>query len=129
MLITQQQSLEYLRVYYPFEFNPIIYYDGIWTIKGYFQFACKVILYATLLCVFCKDLIARLGNDGVVTMIVGGQANSDMVCLVQEFQFCTRTLLPVLGDDALLSSHPIIQTVETPDQINSIFDKIAYNKV
>ncbi|XP_045115492.1 glutamyl aminopeptidase-like isoform X2 [Portunus trituberculatus] len=45
-----------------------------------------------------------------------------------EFQFCTRTLLPVLGDDALVSSHPIIQTVETPDQINSIFDKIAYNK-
>lgn len=52
-----------------------------------------------------------------------------MGCLDQEFQFCTRTLLPVLGDDALVSSHPIIQTVETPDQINSIFDNIAYNKV
>lgn len=45
-----------------------------------------------------------------------------------DFQFCTRTLLPVMEDDALVSSHPIIQTVETPDQINAIFDKISYNK-
>ncbi|KAG0729837.1 Glutamyl aminopeptidase [Chionoecetes opilio] len=44
------------------------------------------------------------------------------------FQFLSSTLLPVLEDDALLSSHPIILKVETPDQINAIFDKIAYNK-
>ncbi|XP_050691073.1 glutamyl aminopeptidase-like [Eriocheir sinensis] len=43
-------------------------------------------------------------------------------------QFCTSTLLPVLGIDSLLSSHPIIQAVETPDQINAIFDSISYNK-
>lgn len=31
--------------------------------------------------------------------------------------------------DAKLSSHPIVQTVATPDQITAIFDSISYNKV
>ncbi|XP_023935402.2 glutamyl aminopeptidase isoform X2 [Bicyclus anynana] len=43
-------------------------------------------------------------------------------------QFLTRTLHSVLVTDAKLSSHPIVQTVETPDQITAIFDAISYNK-
>ncbi|CAG4971610.1 unnamed protein product [Parnassius apollo] len=43
-------------------------------------------------------------------------------------QFLTKTLHPVLVTDAKLSSHPIVQTVATPDQITAIFDTISYNK-
>ncbi|XP_004925570.1 glutamyl aminopeptidase-like isoform X1 [Bombyx mori] len=43
-------------------------------------------------------------------------------------QFLTKTVHPVLVTDAKLSSHPIVQTVSTPDQITSIFDTISYNK-
>uniref|UniRef100_A0A2H1WGU0 SFRICE_012388 n=1 Tax=Spodoptera frugiperda TaxID=7108 RepID=A0A2H1WGU0_SPOFR len=42
--------------------------------------------------------------------------------------FLTKVLHPVLSIDAKLSSHPIVQTVATPDQITSIFDSISYNK-
>ncbi|XP_075974055.1 glutamyl aminopeptidase-like isoform X2 [Anticarsia gemmatalis] len=42
--------------------------------------------------------------------------------------FLTKTLHPVLYTDARLSSHPIVQTVATPDQITAIFDSISYNK-
>ncbi|XP_063621809.1 glutamyl aminopeptidase-like isoform X2 [Cydia splendana] len=34
----------------------------------------------------------------------------------------------VMVTDAKLSSHPIVQTVETPDQITAIFDTISYKK-
>ncbi|XP_047509219.1 glutamyl aminopeptidase isoform X1 [Pieris napi] len=43
-------------------------------------------------------------------------------------QFLTKTLHSVLVTDAKLSSHPIVQKVETPDQITAIFDSISYNK-
>ncbi|XP_060803818.1 glutamyl aminopeptidase isoform X2 [Amyelois transitella] len=43
-------------------------------------------------------------------------------------QFLTKTLHSVLVTDAKLSSHPIVQTVDTPDQITAIFDAISYNK-
>ncbi|CAH2076272.1 unnamed protein product, partial [Iphiclides podalirius] len=43
-------------------------------------------------------------------------------------QFLTKTLHSVLVTDAKLSSHPIVQTVATPDQITAIFDAISYNK-
>ncbi|XP_068632902.1 aminopeptidase A-like isoform X2 [Battus philenor] len=43
-------------------------------------------------------------------------------------QFLTKTLHSVLVTDAKLSSHPIVQTVITPDQITAIFDSISYNK-
>ncbi|XP_072938562.1 aminopeptidase A-like isoform X2 [Epargyreus clarus] len=43
-------------------------------------------------------------------------------------QFLTKTMHPVLVTDAKLSSHPILQNVETPDQITAIFDAISYNK-
>ncbi|KAJ8915223.1 hypothetical protein NQ315_015446 [Exocentrus adspersus] len=43
-------------------------------------------------------------------------------------QFLVSDLHPVLSLDATLSSHPIVQTVLTPDQITEIFDTISYNK-
>lgn len=44
-------------------------------------------------------------------------------------QFLVADLHPVLKFDAKLSSHPIVQTVTTPDEITAIFDTISYNKV
>lgn len=38
-------------------------------------------------------------------------------------------VLPVMIDDALLSSHPIIVNVSTPAEITSVFDSISYSKV
>ncbi|XP_069486830.1 glutamyl aminopeptidase [Ambystoma mexicanum] len=37
-------------------------------------------------------------------------------------------VLPVLKDDALQSSHPIVVNVSTPDEITSVFDGISYSK-
>uniref|UniRef100_A0A8C5CFU6 Aminopeptidase n=1 Tax=Gadus morhua TaxID=8049 RepID=A0A8C5CFU6_GADMO len=37
-------------------------------------------------------------------------------------------VLPVMVDDALLSSHPIIVDVSTPAEITSVFDGISYSK-
>ncbi|TDG98553.1 hypothetical protein EPR50_G00201600 [Perca flavescens] len=37
-------------------------------------------------------------------------------------------VLPVMVDDALLSSHPIIVSVSTPAEITSVFDGISYSK-
>uniref|UniRef100_A0A3Q3XEG3 Aminopeptidase n=1 Tax=Mola mola TaxID=94237 RepID=A0A3Q3XEG3_MOLML len=37
-------------------------------------------------------------------------------------------VLPVMIDDALLSSHPIIVNVSTPAEITSVFDSISYSK-
>lgn len=38
-------------------------------------------------------------------------------------------VLPVMVDDALVSSHPIIVNVSTPAEITSVFDSISYSKV
>lgn len=43
-------------------------------------------------------------------------------------QFLIDDLHSVLTLDATLASHPIVQTVKTPDQITEIFDSITYNK-
>lgn len=44
-------------------------------------------------------------------------------------QFIVDQLQTVMSFDATLASHPIVQTVVTPDQITEIFDSISYNKV
>ena len=36
---------------------------------------------------------------------------------------------PVLELDSKLTSHPIVVTVNHPDEITEIFDSISYNKV
>lgn len=38
-------------------------------------------------------------------------------------------VLPVMVDDALLTSHPIIVDVSKPAEITSVFDSISYSKV
>ncbi|KAF5308640.1 hypothetical protein FQR65_LT06101 [Abscondita terminalis] len=43
-------------------------------------------------------------------------------------QYLVDTLHSVLDVDATPASHPIVQTVETPDQITELFDTITYNK-
>ncbi|XP_031335300.1 glutamyl aminopeptidase-like isoform X2 [Photinus pyralis] len=43
-------------------------------------------------------------------------------------QFLIDTMHSVLSLDATPSSHPIVQTVVTPDQITEIFDSITYDK-
>ncbi|XP_017084638.2 glutamyl aminopeptidase [Drosophila eugracilis] len=43
-------------------------------------------------------------------------------------QFQIVALQPVLLYDAKLSSHPIVQKVESPDEITAIFDTISYEK-
>lgn len=45
-----------------------------------------------------------------------------------ESKFLTGDLHPVLELDATESSHPIVVDVSTPDEINAVFDTIAYNK-
>ena len=43
-------------------------------------------------------------------------------------QFLTGDLHPVLELDATEASHPIVVDVSTPDEINAVFDSIAYSK-
>ena len=45
-----------------------------------------------------------------------------------ECLFLTSDLHRVLALDSTLSSHPIVVDVNTPDQINSVFDTISYSK-
>ena len=45
-----------------------------------------------------------------------------------ESQFLTSDLHRVMDLDATVNSHPIVQTVENPDQITEIFDTITYSK-
>ncbi|XP_015590291.1 glutamyl aminopeptidase isoform X2 [Cephus cinctus] len=43
-------------------------------------------------------------------------------------EFLIDEVHPVFATDATLSSHPIVQTVSSPDEITAIFDTISYNK-
>ncbi|NXM15054.1 AMPE aminopeptidase, partial [Ploceus nigricollis] len=43
-------------------------------------------------------------------------------------QVLTEDVLPVLKDDSLLSSHPIVTDVSSPAEITSVFDGISYSK-
>lgn len=45
-----------------------------------------------------------------------------------EGQFCVRRLQYVFNVDSQMSSHPIVKTVLTPDQITGMFDVISYLK-
>ena len=47
----------------------------------------------------------------------------------QRDQMILDDVLPVQEDDSLMSSHPIVVTVATPDEITSVFDGISYSKV
>ncbi|XP_006881151.1 PREDICTED: glutamyl aminopeptidase [Elephantulus edwardii] len=43
-------------------------------------------------------------------------------------QMLLEDVLPVQEDDSLMSSHPIVVTVNTPAEITSVFDGISYSK-
>ncbi|KAF7480957.1 glutamyl aminopeptidase [Marmota monax] len=43
-------------------------------------------------------------------------------------QILLEDVLPVQEEDSLMSSHPIVVTVTTPDEITSVFDGISYSK-
>ncbi|XP_077156720.1 glutamyl aminopeptidase [Paroedura picta] len=43
-------------------------------------------------------------------------------------QILLEDLFPVLKEDSLLSSHPIVESVNSPAQITSVFDAISYSK-
>ena len=47
----------------------------------------------------------------------------------QRDQMILDDVLPVQEDDSLMSSHPIVVTVATPDEITSVFDGISYSTV
>lgn len=51
------------------------------------------------------------------------------LCLYQRDIMIISDVLPVMVDDALVTSHPIIVDVSTPAEITSVFDGISYNKV
>lgn len=51
------------------------------------------------------------------------------VCASQRDIMIISDVLPVMVDDALVSSHPIIVNVSTPAEITSVFDSISYSKV
>lgn len=44
-------------------------------------------------------------------------------------QFVGEDFVTALDLDGLNESHPIIQEVGNPDEINSLFDTISYSKV
>lgn len=52
-----------------------------------------------------------------------------MSSLSQLEQVLIDDVLPVLKDDSLLSSHPIVVDVSSPAEITSVFDGISYSKV
>lgn len=54
---------------------------------------------------------------------------SNFMLFVQRDIMLIGDVLPVMVDDALLSSHPIIVEVSNPAQITSVFDAISYSKV
>lgn len=52
-----------------------------------------------------------------------------MLWLLQRDIMIIDDVLPVMVNDALLSSHSIIVNVSTPAEITSVFDSISYSKV
>lgn len=43
-------------------------------------------------------------------------------------RFIIDTMHGVMNLDSTLAAHPIVQTVESPDQITELFDSITYSK-
>ena len=67
-------------------------------------------------------------NEGFATYIEYKGVQSYESGWDMESKFLTGDLHPVLELDATESSHPIVVDVSTPDEINAVFDQIAYSK-
>merc|ERR1711962_360541 len=67
-------------------------------------------------------------NEGFATYIEYKGVQSYETGWDMDSKFLTLDLHPVLELDATDASHPIVVNVDTPDEINAVFDKIAYSK-
>ncbi|KAK9505908.1 hypothetical protein O3M35_009875 [Rhynocoris fuscipes] len=67
-------------------------------------------------------------NEGFATFLATHALQYLRPEMNKEALFVGNTLQSVLDDDAVLSSHPIIQSVSHPDQITEMFDSISYSK-
>ncbi|XP_044124455.1 glutamyl aminopeptidase [Bufo gargarizans] len=67
-------------------------------------------------------------NEGFASFFEYSGVNSTEPLWNMPDQIIIDDLLPVMRDDALQSSHPIIVDVSTPAEITSVFDAISYNK-
>ena len=67
-------------------------------------------------------------NEGFATYIEYKGVKSYETGWDMDSQFLTGDLHPVLELDATEASHPIVVDVSTPDEINAVFDTIAYSK-
>lgn len=67
-------------------------------------------------------------NEGFATYIEHKGVEAAFPQWNMRDQFLIGTLHGVLRLDATLGAHPIVQTVENPDQITEIFDTITYSK-
>ncbi|KAM4050461.1 glutamyl aminopeptidase isoform 1-T1 [Anomaloglossus baeobatrachus] len=67
-------------------------------------------------------------NEGFASFFEYSGVNSHEPTWNMLDQILIDDMLPVMRDDALLSSHPIIVSVSTPAEITSVFDAISYNK-
>ncbi|CAG9785493.1 unnamed protein product [Diatraea saccharalis] len=67
-------------------------------------------------------------NEGFASYMQAKALNAIEPSWTTMDQFLTKTMHSVLVTDAKLSSHSIVQTVATPDEITAIFDSISYNK-
>ncbi|XP_064214193.1 aminopeptidase A isoform X3 [Tribolium castaneum] len=67
-------------------------------------------------------------NEGFATYIAAKGIHAITPEWQMMDQFLINTLHSILSLDATQGSHPIIQTVETPDQITEVFDSVSYNK-
>ena len=48
---------------------------------------------------------------------------------IQLDEFLTSDLFPAFSADGVNDSHPIVETVSNPNEINELFDSISYSKV
>ena len=67
-------------------------------------------------------------NEGFASYIENKGIDAKFPDWKMQDQFIISTLHGVLSLDATLGAHPIVQTVENPDQITEIFDTITYSK-
>ncbi|XP_073991593.1 glutamyl aminopeptidase-like isoform X2 [Rhodnius prolixus] len=67
-------------------------------------------------------------NEGFATFLANRAVEHLHPEMNAEALFVANTLQSVLEDDSTLSSHPIIQQVQHPDQITEMFDSISYFK-
>ncbi|XP_014271442.2 glutamyl aminopeptidase [Halyomorpha halys] len=67
-------------------------------------------------------------NEGFATFLSQKFVGIVKENLFSPIKFVVNHVQSVLEDDAALSSHPIIQPVNHPDQITEIFDIISYSK-